>query len=125
MIYSLLENMKNIAVFMVICQTILHFTPSHNYEKYIKPVVGFMLLSKIIISVFAVFRLEMTQGLEESYRKYEAAITEYEATQEEQFWNVSEFPAQIYYKDNDKKLNKELIKEVHVEIEPIVIGNKE
>lgn len=122
MIYSLLENMKNIAVFMVICQTILHFTPSHNYEKYIKPVVGFMLLTKIIISVFAVFRLEMTQGLEESYRKYEAAITEYEATQEEQFRDVSEFPAQI---NDDRKLNEELIKDVCIEIEPIIIGSKE
>ncbi|MDD6203236.1 MAG: stage III sporulation protein AF [Lachnospiraceae bacterium] len=122
MIYSLLENMKNIAVFMVICQTILHFTPSHNYEKYIKPVVGFMLLTKIIISVFAVFRLEMTQGLEESYRKYEAAVTEYEATQEEQFWDVSEFPAQI---NDDRKLNEELIKDVCIEIEPIIIGSKE
>ncbi|MGN0157247.1 MAG: stage III sporulation protein AF [Lachnospiraceae bacterium] len=122
MIYSLLENMKNIAIFMVICQTILHFTPSHNYEKYIKPVVGFMLLTKIIISVFAVFRLEMTQGLEESYRKYEAAVTEYEATQEEQFWDVSEFPAQI---NDDRKLNEELIKNVCIEIEPIIIGSKE
>lgn len=122
MIYSLLENMKNIAIFMVICQTILHFTPSHNYEKYIKPVVGFMLLTKIIISVFAVFRLEMTQGLEESYRKYEAAVTEYEATQEEQFWDVSEFPAQI---NDDRKLNEELIKDVCIEIEPIIIGSKE
>ena len=122
MIYSLLENMKNIAIFMVICQTILHFTPSHNYEKYIKPVVGFMLLTKIIISVFAVFRLEMTQGLEESYRKYEAAVTEYEATQEEQFWDASEFPAQI---NDDRKLNEELIKDVCIEIEPIIIGSKE
>lgn len=68
---QLMEMMKRIAVFTVVAQTILHFRPNKSYEKYLKMLIGIMLLA-----IFTVPLMELFQ--ENSIREYELLLEGYE-----------------------------------------------
>lgn len=49
----LLEIVKQIGIFMVCAQMILHFKPSDKYKKYIKLLISFMVLVQLVLPVMA------------------------------------------------------------------------
>ena len=106
--FSLLLNaIKGIAIFMVICEAILHFTPTKNYGKYIKPIIGFIILSKIMIAIFSFNNSGINKQMEETLDKYEEQLQGMEITNlNSQTFDITE---QI-----KMKLNKDLINEYEV-----------
>ncbi len=107
MFHSLLGEVKEIAVFMIICETLLHFTPSKNYTKYIKPVIAFMVLSKIMISILSFNTSDLKKTMEESMIRYEKQLQDVELT------NMKE--ADIDVSEQTKiKLNPKLINDFSV-----------
>ncbi|MBQ8591337.1 MAG: stage III sporulation protein AF [Lachnospiraceae bacterium] len=68
---NILEFMKKIAVFMIIAQTILHFRPNKSYEKYLKMLIGIMVLAIFIVPVTEFFR-------EDTIHEYELLLEGYE-----------------------------------------------
>lgn len=40
----MLENIRNIGIFMIAAQAVVHFSPGKQYEKYIKSVAGIVIL---------------------------------------------------------------------------------
>ena len=44
---GLVDWLKELAVFIVICETLLSFSPNGVYKRYIKPFVGLILLLRI------------------------------------------------------------------------------
>lgn len=53
--YTFLEFMKRIGIFLVCAQSIMHFTAGKSYEKYIKLLIGIMVLGQFIIPVRTLF----------------------------------------------------------------------
>ena len=45
---TLVELIKRIGIFMVAAQAVIHFAPEHKYEKYIKLIVGIMVLLQFL-----------------------------------------------------------------------------
>ena len=52
MLEDFIEWLKQLAVFMILCETILSFAPTQTYKKYIKPFVGMILLFRITVFLF-------------------------------------------------------------------------
>lgn len=51
----MLTMIKEIGVFVVIAQAILYFVPGEHYAKYVKVLVGLMIIAKISVPVFNLF----------------------------------------------------------------------
>lgn len=46
---ALVELIKRIGIFMIAAQAVIHFTPGQKYEKYIKLIVGMMILLQFVM----------------------------------------------------------------------------
>lgn len=51
--YSFLDFMKRIGIFIVCAQSFIHFAAGKSYEKYIKLLVGVMILAQFVVPVRA------------------------------------------------------------------------
>lgn len=63
----LLEVIKQVGIFMICAQMILHFRPSESYNKYIKLLISIMVLVQLMLPVMEIFGA----GMEEFYGKME------------------------------------------------------
>ncbi|MCM1087152.1 MAG: stage III sporulation protein AF [Muribaculaceae bacterium] len=45
---GLVENIQKIGIFMIVAQAVLHFAPGAKYEKYIRLIVGIMILLQFL-----------------------------------------------------------------------------
>ncbi len=79
----MLEIIKEIGIFIVIAQAVLYFVPGESYVKYVKVIIGIIMIAKIAQPVLALtsektfedilaesqtFTQEMSE-LEKSYEK--------------------------------------------------------
>lgn len=118
MFHSLLGAIKEIAVFMVICEALLHLTPTKNFEKYIKPIIAFMILSKIMISILSFNTSDLKITMEDAMTRYEKQLQGIEITEsDKQYIDVS--------KQLRGKLNNDLINEYEIEKAIIRQENKD
>lgn len=51
----MLPIIKEIGIFIVIAQAILYFVPKETYAKYVKVLIGIMMIAKIATPVFSLF----------------------------------------------------------------------
>ena len=58
----MVSAVKDICIFMIIVQAVLCFTPSSSYEKYIRVLVGILLILRITEPVFGIFLKEETKA---------------------------------------------------------------
>ncbi len=73
--YSFLEFMKKIGIFIVCAQSFLHFSAGKPYEKYVKLLVGIMILAQFSLPLRAVFlegdEGELWEGIERFQKELE------------------------------------------------------
>lgn len=72
----LLEVIKQVGIFMICAQMILHFKPSDRYNKYIKLLISIMVLVQLAVPVMGVLGGKGTQGFLEKVNFYSASINE-------------------------------------------------
>lgn len=73
MLHTFFTAICKVGIFMICAQAILHFSPKAAYEKYLKLLVGVMVLIQLFLPVFSlVFGGEM----EETARRLESFRTE-------------------------------------------------
>ena len=77
MLQELVEWLKQLAVFMIVCETILSFAPTQTYKRYIKPFVGMILLFRITVFLFGATQVDWNQRVEEVFAYYEESISSY------------------------------------------------
>lgn len=70
----LLELMKRIAVFTVISQAILHFRPNKSYEKYLRLLIGIIMLAIFMVPITELFHTNSMQEYELMLEGYEKSI---------------------------------------------------
>ena len=57
---ALIELIKKIGIFMIAAQAVIHFAPGQKYEKYMKLIVGIMILLQFLAPVYKI--LEGTEA---------------------------------------------------------------
>lgn len=114
MLKEMVEWLKQLAVFMILCETILSFSPTQTYKRYIKPFVGMILLFRITVFLFGTAEVDWNQRIEEVFAHYETSISSY---LEEQ--------AIVEEKLKEDILNEDIINIESVSVDKISIGEGE
>lgn len=111
MLNELVEWLKHIAVFMILCETMLSFSPTKTYKRYIKPFVGLILLLRIAVFLVGTVEIDWNRRVTEVFDHYEQSVSHY---------------LEIYPVVEEKeKLNENIINISGVKIEEIEIGGVE
>jgi len=118
--------LKELAVFVVICETLLSFSPNGMYKRYIKPFVGLILLLRISAFLFGTVDVDWNKRMDEVFSGYEESVSRYlenvsivEADMQEEM--LPDIWEQTMTEENDK-LNNDLINIDTITISPIEIG---
>lgn len=70
----IMSLMKQVAVFTIVAQTILHFRPNKSYEKYLKMLIGIMMLAIFILPFTELFSKNSTLEYTRLLEGYEKSI---------------------------------------------------
>ncbi len=84
---TLIEVIKRIGIFMIAAQALVHFAPGQKYEKYMKLIVGIVILFQFIKPVYALFNGTDINWSDWDSQKF---LGEYEGTVMELAENVPE-----------------------------------
>lgn len=68
---AFLGSVKQLGIFMICAQAILHFRPDSSYEKYMKLVIGIMVLVQLVIPFAKIFSAEWDIELGEKIKWYQ------------------------------------------------------
>ena len=109
---GLVSWLKELAVFIVICETILSFSPTGVYKRYIKPFVGLILLLRISAFLIGTVEVDWNKRISEVFSGYEQSVSRY----------LENIP--VVEPENDEKAILEYGIE-EVVISPIEIGGNE
>lgn len=114
MLNELVEWLKHMAVFMILCETMLSFSPTKTYKKYIKPFVGLVLLLRIAVFLIGTVEVDWNERVTEVFANYEQSVSQY----------LEIYPV-VEEKEGDEKLNEDIITIDSVKIGSIEIGGAE
>ena len=107
---------------MVICETILSFSPTAGYKRYIKPFVGLIVLLWITSFLFGAVEIDWSNRVEDIFSEYEQAVSHYLENipvVEEDSRETSVF---LQSADSSEKLKGDIINIDNITISPIEIG---
>ena len=124
---GLVDWLKELAVFIVICETLLSFSPNGVYKRYIKPFVGLILLLRISAFLIGTVEVDWNKRIDEVFSGYEESVSRYlenipvveDETDENSIYRVS--PDNMTEGDGDK-FKQDLINIDKIAISPIEIG---
>lgn len=143
---GLLGSIRQMGVFMICAQALIHFKPKGSYEKYMKLLVSAMILVQILSPVAALLSGKDGQSLEERIAFYsasfeqgmgEAVVQEYRVEQLRQILLGEQIRAQLaaaplsdgqeedWAPDNEESTAQDSIEgteNIHIQIEPVTIG---
>lgn len=74
---GLVAWLKELAVFIVICETILSFAPTGVFKRYIKPFVGLILLLRISAFLIGTVEVDWNKRIDEVFAGYEQSVSMY------------------------------------------------
>lgn len=114
MLEELVEWLKQLAVFMILCETILSFAPTQTYKRYIKPFVGMILLFRIAVFLIGAAQVDWNKRVEKVFDHYEQSISSYLDEQ-----------AVVDEKYKDKLLSHDVTNINNISIDKIEIGEGE
>lgn len=72
--YSFLEFMKRIGIFIICAQSFMHFAAGKSYEKYIKLLIGVMILAQFMVPVRAVFLKDEKAEIWDEVERFQAEM---------------------------------------------------
>jgi len=121
---GLVSWLKELAVFIVICETILSFSPTGVYKRYIKPFVGLILLLRISAFLFGTIEVDWNNRIHEVFTGYEQSVSRYLENIPVVEREHDEKIELQYDTDNgtNEELKRDLINVENVIISPIEIG---
>ena len=122
MLNGVVDWLKELTIFMVICETILSFSPTTGYKRYIKPFVGLIVLLWITSFLFGAIEIDWNNRVEDIFSEYEQAVSHYLENipvVEEDSRETSVF---LQSADSSEKLKGDIINIDNITISPIEIG---
>lgn len=139
----MIEIIKEIGVFIVIVQAVLYLSPGEAYEKYIKVIIGIIMIAKIAQPVLGFFSedvmdtgfeellaqssdfLELTQDGTEEFLSKESETAILAGIEEELKTKLNEKPLEGYQVENVQVSQNQQQKETFVIITVSKTGNQE
>lgn len=112
MLNELVGWLKELTVFIVMCETLLSFAPSVVFKKYIKPFVGLILLLRITAFLIGTVDVNWNERIDTIFDGYEQSVGKY-------LENIT------IVEPETNMLKDDLIKIENVIINPIDIGETE
>lgn len=82
MVNDFLQDLKQVGIFLIIGQTILHFRPGKQYEKYMRLMISMMIMSQLMIPIFSIFDQEIGATMNEYLAQYQEELKAFEGMQE-------------------------------------------
>lgn len=73
---SFLEFMKQIGIFIICAHSLLHFSAGKSYEKYLKLLVGIMVLAQFAIPFGEIFLGKETERIWEEAKQFQKELEE-------------------------------------------------
>ena len=121
---GLVSWLKQLAVFIVICETVLSFAPNGVYKRYIKPFVGLILLLRISSFLIGTVEVDWNKRIDEVFAGYEESVSLYleNVPVVEQNLVPDEEEKGIYENVFDSKLKQDLINIDKIVVNPITLG---
>lgn len=120
---SLVSWLKELAVFIVICETILSFTPNGVFKRYIKPFVGLILLLRISAFLVGTVEVDWNKRIDEVFDGYEQSVSRYlDNVPVVEVKRSESEEGKMCYKEEEIKLKQDLTTIKKVFIAPIEIG---
>ena len=122
--------LKELTIFMVICETILSFAPTAVYKRYIKPFVGLIILLWITSFLFGAIEIDWNQRVDSIFTEYEQAVSHYLENVPIVDEDIAKDKLMEEYTaapglEEGKILNDDIIKVDNIVINPIKIGVSE
>ncbi len=76
--YTFLEFMKRIGIFIICAQSVMHFVAGKSYEKYVKLLIGIMVLAQFVVPIRALLlgndNAEIWNSIEVFQKEMEIAV---------------------------------------------------
>ena len=114
MLNELVEWLKHMAVFMILCETMLSFSPTKSYNKYMKPFVGLILLLRIAVFLVGTVEIDWNSRVTEMFDYYEQSVNCY----------LESYPV-VMEKQEDEKLNQDITRVAEIKIKVVDVGGLE
>lgn len=122
MLNGVVDWLKELTIFMVICETILSFSPTAGYKRYIKPFVGLIVLLWITSFLFGAIEVDWSNRVEDIFFEYEQSVSHYLENVPVVETDSSEIPNFLQKNKKEEKLKEDIINIDDVIISPIEIG---
>ncbi len=121
---GLVSWLKQLAVFIVICETVLSFAPNGVYKRYIKPFVGLILLLRISSFLIGTVEVDWNKRIDEVFAGYEESVSLYleNVPVVEENLVPDEEEKGIYENVFDSELKQDLINIDKIVVNPITLG---
>ncbi|MCL2050110.1 MAG: stage III sporulation protein AF [Lachnospiraceae bacterium] len=74
MINEFLEFIKRMGIFLICAESILYFAPGNSYQKYIRVLIGFMILMQFMIPVKAILTGQDRTSIENQVNEFRLQI---------------------------------------------------
>lgn len=71
---TFLEFIKRMGIFLICAESILHFAPGNSYQKYIRVLIGLMLLTQFLIPVKAILTGEDMAAIENRVNEFRVEL---------------------------------------------------
>ena len=122
MLNGVVDWLKELTIFMVICETILSFSPTAGYKRYIKPFVGLIVLLWITSFLFGAVELDWSNRVEDIFSEYEQSVSHYLENIPVVEKDSRETSVFLQSADSGEKLKGDIINIDNITISPIEIG---
>lgn len=114
MLNELVEWLKRMTVFMILCEMLLSFSPSKSYKRYMKPFVGLILLLRIAVFLVGTVEVDWNSRVSEVFDYYEQSVNSYLET----------YPV-VVEKQESQPSNQEITKVAEIKIRIVDVGGNE
>ena len=114
MVYEFLEFVKRMGIFLICAESILYFSPGNSYQKYIRVLIGFMLLMQFMIPVKAILSGQDKVSIENQVNEFRLQL-ESAASEKNDF---------LHFPDQEEMVEKSIIEEVKSRLNQVLREEK-
>lgn len=100
----MIEIVKELGIFTIAAQTLLHFCPNKNYAKYIKIVISCMTLVILLLPVLGLFKENPQAAFQEKLNAYGKTIESIQERQNE----LAEYQTIDFLEETKKEIETKL-----------------
>lgn len=122
--YFIYDTIKRLGIFTVIAQTMIHFCPNTQYEKYIKVLIGIMSVTIVVTPFLGIVHDFSQEDFQSSVLNWEQKI---EMTEEKSQIEISQEALMISQTEEEMKtrINRGITEETYIVKKVMIVQEQE